>query len=328
MKELVRILYMGTPDFAVPALDALYGAGVPPICVVTQPDRPRGRGHRLIPSPVKARAEELGLPVIQPESLRQGSEWGNALAKARPDLIVVCAYGKILPKDTLDAPRFGCVNIHASLLPKYRGAAPIHRAIEAGDRESGVTLMYMSEGMDEGDSMASRSVPIAGMNTGEATGVLAGVGAELLLDELPRIIGGAARREPQDDAAATYAPPVRKEEGHIDFSLAPDRIERKVRAMTPSPGAYAFLAGDKVKVWEARASARGADEQAKEVDEQARRPAPRPGEITRADGGVIEVLAARGGAVCILRLQSPGGKPMGAAEWLRGHSIAPGAVFE
>jgi methionyl-tRNA formyltransferase len=273
---------------------------------------------------VKARAVELGLPVLQPESLREGEEWENALAEARPDLIVVCAYGKILPKDTLGAPRFGCVNIHASLLPKYRGAAPVHRAIEAGDSESGVTLMYMSEGMDEGDIMASRAVSIAGMNTGEATEVLAKAGAALLLDEAPLIIGGAARREPQNDAEATYAPPVRKEEGHIDFSLAPDRIERKVRAMTPSPGAYAFLGGDKVKVWEVCAFPDGADG----AGEPAGGGALRPGEVARADAGVIKVAAGRGGAIGILRLQSPGGKPMNAAEWLRGRRIAPGAVFE
>jgi methionyl-tRNA formyltransferase len=320
MNEAVRILYMGTPDFAVPALDALVSAGFRPVGVVTQPDRPRGRGHRSVPSPVKARARELGLPVLQPESLRE-EEWENALAEARPDLIVVCAYGKILPKDTLDAPRLGCVNIHASLLPKYRGAAPIHRAIEAGERESGVTLMYMSEGMDEGDIMASRSVPLTDMNTGEATGVLARLGAALLLDELPLIIAGAARREPQNGAEATYAPPVRKEEGHIDFSLAPERIEWKVRAMTPSPGAYAFLGGEKVKVWEARASA-------EETDDPAGGAAPRSGRIVRADAGDMRVAAGCGGAVSLLKLQSPGGKPMSAAEWLRGHRIEPGAAFE
>jgi methionyl-tRNA formyltransferase len=315
MNEPPRIIYMGTPDFAVPALEALYGAGFGPALVVTRPDRPRGRGHRLSPPPVKAKATELGLPVLQPESLRDGGEWDAAL-DVRPDLIVVCAYGKILPKDTLDAPRFGCVNIHASLLPKYRGAAPVHRAVEAGDSESGVTLIYMSEGMDEGEIIASRAVSIEGMNSGEAAESLAKLGADVLMDELPAIMNGSARREPQDGAKATYAPPVRREEGHIDFARAPEDIARKVLAMTPFPGAYAFLGGEKIKVKEVRAA-----------DARSEGESPRPGEITGVDGGVLRVAAGQGGAVEITRLQSPGGKPMGAAEWLRGHTPAQGAAF-
>jgi methionyl-tRNA formyltransferase len=321
MNEPPRIIYMGTPDFAVPALETLCGAGLSPVLVVTRPDRPRGRGHRLAPPPVKERAAELGLPVLQPESLRDGGEWDAALPDARPDLIVVCAYGKILPKDTLDAPRFGCVNIHASLLPKYRGAAPVHRAVEAGDSESGVTLIYMSEGMDEGDIIASRAVSIAGMNSGEAAGSLAKLGADLLMDELPAIMSGSARREPQDGARATYAPPVRREEGHIDFTRTPEDIQRKVLAMTPFPGAYALLGGEKIKVKEVRAPSGAAD--ARPEDESSR-----PGEIMGADSGVLRVAAGQGGAVEITRLQSPGGKPMGAAEWLRGHAPARGAAFE
>jgi methionyl-tRNA formyltransferase len=311
---------MGTPDFAVPALDALRESGVDLVCVVTRPDRPRGRGHKTVSTPVKARAESLGLPVIQPESLARDGEWGAALAKARPDLIVVCAYGKILPKDTLDFPKLGCVNIHASLLPKYRGSAPVHRAVEAGESESGVTLMYMSEGMDEGDMIASRSIPIAGMNSGEATEALAELGAGLLLDELPAIVGETARREPQDGGEATYAPPVRREEGHIDFTRAPEAVVRKVLAMTPSPGAYAFLGGDKIKVWEARVPGEAADVSATR-DERL------PGEVTRANG-VVTVAAGQRGVVDIMRLQSPGGKQMSAADWLRGHSIGAGVAFE
>jgi methionyl-tRNA formyltransferase len=308
-------MYMGTPDFAVPALDALRESGVDPVCVATRPDRPSGRGHRIVPAPVKARAEALGLPVVQPESLSRDGEWGAALEKACPDLIVVCAYGKILPKDTLDFPRLGCVNIHASLLPKYRGSAPIHRAVAAGERESGVTLMYMSEGMDEGDMIAARSIPIAGMNSGEVTVALAKLGAGLLLDELPAILGGAARREPQSDGEATYAPPVRREEGHIDFGGAPDAVVRQVLAMTPSPGAYAFLGGDKIKVWEARVS----------PDESGGRGGPGAVLCTR---GVVTVATGERGAVDIVRLQSPGGKAMGAADWLRGHGLEQGAAFE
>jgi methionyl-tRNA formyltransferase len=317
----LNIMYMGTPDFAVPALDVLQGSGLGPVSVVTRPDRPRGRGHRLTPSPVKARAEELGLHVFQPESLQSGGEWETILAQTRPDLIVVCAYGKILPKGTLETPRLGCVNIHASLLPKYRGAAPIHRAVEAGDGESGVTLIYMSEGMDEGDVIASRATPIAGMSSGEATEVLARLGADLLSDELPAIVGGVARREPQNGAEATYAPPVRREEGHIDFSGTPSEIERKVLAMTPAPGAYAFLGGVKVKLWEVRAAEY-------EADAPARREAARRGEVVSTDGGVIAVATDRGGVALITRIQSPGGRPMDAGSWLRGHGIRLGTAFE
>ncbi|MDR1042810.1 MAG: methionyl-tRNA formyltransferase [Clostridiales Family XIII bacterium] len=317
----LRVMYMGTPDFAVPALDALHGSpGVSIVCVVTRPDRPRGRGHKTVSTPVKARAESLGLPVVQPESLDQGGEWGAALDQARPDLIVVCAYGKILPKDSLDFPRLGCVNIHASLLPGYRGSAPVHRAVEAGESESGVTLMYMSEGMDEGDMIASRSMPIAGMNSGEATEALAGLGAGLLLDELPAIAGETARREPQNGDEATYAPPVRREEGHIDFTRTQEAVVRKVLAMTPSPGAYTFLGGDKIKVWEARVSGDAANAPAESGE-------PRPGRVV-CTRGIITVDTGRGGAVEIVRLQSPGGKPMGAADWLRGHSIGADAAFE
>jgi methionyl-tRNA formyltransferase len=304
---------MGTPDFAVPALDALRDCGADVVCVVTQPDRRRGRGHRTAPGPVKVRAEELGIPVVQPASLREGREWPDALAEVRPDLIVVCAYGKILPKDTLDAPRLGCVNIHASLLPAYRGAAPVHRAVEAGDRESGVTLMYMSEGLDEGDIIASRRVSIEGMNTGEVSDALAALGAELLSDELPAIVNGEARREPQNEEGASYAPPVSRDEGHVDFTRTPEEVVRKVLAMTPSPGAYALMDGDKLKIWEARVpDVSGC--------------AGCPGEVT-AKGGVMMVTAGRGGVVEITRIQSPGGKPMSAADWLRGHDVKPGATF-
>jgi methionyl-tRNA formyltransferase len=323
MNEPLRVMYMGTPDFALPPLNSLNDSDIDIVCVVTRPDRPRGRGHRTVPAPVKARAEELGLPVIQPESLDHDGEWGKALDRTRPDLIVVCAYGKILPKDTLDFPRLGCVNIHASLLPKYRGSAPIHRAVEAGDSESGVTLMHMSEGMDEGDMISSRAIPISGMTSGEVAEALAKLGAELLLDELPAIAGGTARREPQNGGEATYAPPVQREEGHIDFSQTPDAVVRKVLAMTPSPGAYAFLSGDKIKVWEARVS----DEAANAFSGSGGPDGSRPGKVACARG-VIAVAAGRRGAVGINRLQSPGGRPMSAADWLRGHSVGADAVFE
>jgi methionyl-tRNA formyltransferase len=261
---------------------------------------------------------DLGIDVLQPASLKLNAEWESALAKARPDVIVVCAYGKILPKDTLDFPKLGCVNIHASLLPKYRGAAPIHRAVEAGETESGVTLMYMSEGMDEGDMIASRAIPITGMNSGDATEALARLGADLLSDELPHIIGCTARREPQDEEYATYAPPILKEEGLIDFTQSSEAVVNKVLAMTPLPGAYAFLRGEKIKVWEARVPGGIVSGKSGPV---------RAGEITGI-GGVIRVAAGQGGAIEITKVQSPGGKAMNSADWLRGHGVEPGESFE
>jgi methionyl-tRNA formyltransferase len=256
--------------------------------------------------------------VIQPETLKGGAGWEDSLAEACPDLIVVCAYGKILPKGSLDFPRLGCVNIHASLLPKYRGAAPVHRAIEAGEHETGVTLMRMSEGLDEGDMIARRSLLTEGMNTGEATDALARIGAELLMDELPAIIDGSARREPQDGAFATYAPPVEKAEGHVDFSASTDAVCRKILAMTPFPGAYAYLGGEKIKLIEAV--------KCTEVPE-APDGADESGGIAGTDGGVIKVRAGEG-FVGITKLQAPGGKPMKVSDYLRGRRPDIGAKFE
>jgi methionyl-tRNA formyltransferase len=255
---------------------------------------------------------------LQPESLRDSIAWNEALAKAAPDLIVVCAYGKILPKETLETPRLGCVNIHASLLPKYRGAAPIHRAVEAGEPETGVTLMFMSEGLDEGDMIAARSMPIEGMNAGEVTEALAKIGAELLADELPAIIEGVAVRTPQDANGATYAPPVQKEEGRINFSADAKTVCRKILAMTPSPGAYAFLGDDKTKLIRAEASSRQESAGSRDIV---------PGTVLNTDGGTVNVASGHSGIVAIERLQSPGGKPMDSADWLRGHKIENGAIF-
>jgi methionyl-tRNA formyltransferase len=319
MSKPIKIMYMGTPEFAVPALSVLEARGYDIVSVVTQPDRPRGRGHKLTPSPVKTKAEELGLPVLQPESLRNNTAWDEALAKAAPDLIVVCAYGKILPKETLETPHFGCVNIHASLLPKYRGAAPIHRAVEAGDSNTGITLMFMSEGLDEGDMIAAKPMSIEGMNSGEVTGALATIGAELLVDELPAIIGGTAIRTPQAAGEATYAPPVQKEEGRINFDADAKAVCRKILAMTPSPGAYAFLGDEKTKLIRAKASARPESAGLRDIV---------PGMVLSTDGGTINVASGRSGIVAIEKLQSPGGKPMGSADWLRGHKIENDAMFK
>ena len=220
----MRIVYMGTPDFAVPALEKLYREGYEIPFVVTQPDAVRDRGKKVKFSPVKEKALELGLRVEQPQKLRKDQEFLRLLKDTAPDLIAVAAYGQILPKEVLEIPVMGCVNIHGSLLPRFRGAAPVQRAIMEGDRETGITIMYMAEGIDTGDMLAKRSTPVD-HKTGQQ-----------LHDELAR---------------ATYAPMISKKEGHIDFSQSPDRIERSVRAFDPWPGTYAYLGEKMMKIWQA-----------------------------------------------------------------------------
>ncbi|MDR0817244.1 MAG: methionyl-tRNA formyltransferase [Clostridiales Family XIII bacterium] len=314
MTNQAKIIYMGTPDFAVPALSLLFEAGYDITYVVTQPDRPRGRGHKLAPSPVKSKALELGLKVLQPERIRGDDDFVAALREASPDLIVVAAYGKILTKEVLDIPQLGCVNIHASLLPKYRGAAPVHRAIEAGEEETGVTLMYMSEGLDEGDMIASSSISVGAMNSGQVTDRLAQAGAELLISRMDLILSGRAHRTPQDDASSTYARPVSKDEGHIDFSDSARAVVRKVRAMTPQPGAFAYLGGEKVRIIEAECA--GSNEETKTdagMDDA-------PGTIENGETDGVLVSTGKG-LVVFKTIQMPGKKPVKVKDYLRGNSF-------
>jgi methionyl-tRNA formyltransferase len=307
---------MGTPDFAVPALRAL--ADVAEIVlVVTQPDRPGGRGHKLVPPPVKKTALGLGLEVAQPERLKDNEEFLHRLEILSPDLIVVAAYGKLLPKVVLQIPACGCVNIHASLLPKYRGAAPIHRAVAAGESESGITLMYMAEGLDCGDMIASESTGIEALNTGEAYAVLAELGAVLLMKNLKSILDGSALRIPQDESAASYAPPVEKSELKLDFTRSAAELVNHIRAMEP-PGAFALLDGIQMKLRRARAECRatcpGEGESAK------------PGSVLAATAQGVYIAAGEGVVVAEI-LQLPGKKPLHAAEFLRGNRIEPGMHF-
>ncbi|MDR1953057.1 MAG: methionyl-tRNA formyltransferase [Clostridiales Family XIII bacterium] len=312
----VKIVYMGTPDFALPALSALVHEDWNVSLVVTQPDRPRGRGKSVTPSPVKLRASELCLPIAQPDRIKDNAEFVNLITDLHPDLIVVAAYGKILPRELLDIPRFGCVNIHASLLPKYRGAAPIHRAVEAGETETGVTLMYMAEELDAGDIIAAARIDIAGMNTGQVHDLLAPLGAKLLTDTLPAIVAGTAPRVTQDHDAATYAPMVRKEEGHIDFNAPACVIGNKIRAMNPAPGAYAFLDDMQMKIVRARVC----------EDAPNAETAPKPGTLLCVSQDGITV-AARDGVVILDVIQAPGKKPLRVSEYLKGNAIDLGGVF-
>lgn len=253
----IRIVFMGSPEFALPSLQRL--ASAYEICgVVTQPDRASGRGRELKPPPVKVLAQELGIPFIQPEKLRL-PEPMDRLRAWHPDLIVVAAYGQILKPDVLDLPRYGCINVHASLLPRWRGAAPVNAAILAGDVETGVTIMKMDAGLDTGPMYAKRSIPIGtGDTTGAMLDALSHLGADLLQDVLPDILAGNLQPQPQSETGMTYAPMLKKEDGLLDFDQAADELERRVRAMSPWPGAWFFWSGAPLKVARASVKMEGA----------------------------------------------------------------------
>jgi methionyl-tRNA formyltransferase len=297
----MRIIFMGTPDFAVPALRALHGAGHEIACVYTQPPRAAGRGKKLTPSPVQRAAEELGLEVRAPVSLK-GAEAQEAFAALKADVAVVAAYGLILPQAVLDAPRHGCLNIHASLLPRWRGAAPIHRAIAAGDEMTGVTIMQMEAGLDTGPMLHTVETAIGRKTTGELTTELADLGAAAMLDVLADL--AAFPPEPQDDAAALYAPKIDKAEARIDWAADAAVIERMVRALAPFPGAWFEIGTERVKLLLAEVA-----------------------EGTGAAGDVLDdslTIACGVGALRPLKLQ-PAGKPaMDLAAFLNGRKVAAG----
>lgn len=244
---MTKVIFMGSPEFALPSLRALAGA-YEVAGAVTQPDRASGRGRELKPPPVKTLALELGIPVVQPEKLRAPEALERLRAWA-PDLIIVAAYGQILKPDVLDLPRYGCLNVHASLLPRWRGAAPIQAAILHGDEETGVTIMKMDAGLDTGAMLAKKSMRLTPDDTaGSVTDALSHLGADLLVDTLPRWIAGEIKPEPQDDSLSTYAPMLKKEEGRLDFTREAVELERHVRALNPWPGAFMDFDGAILKV--------------------------------------------------------------------------------
>lgn len=249
--NLPRTVFMGSPDFAVPALRALAAAKYPVVGVITQPDRPAGRGNVLTPPLVKVAALELGLEVCQPEKLR-APEAMQQLQTWNPDLIVVAAFGQILRPEVLTLPRYGCVNIHASLLPRHRGAAPIQAAILAGDNETGITIMLMDEGIDTGPTLSQRSIEIRPTDTGGSLFErLSVMGGELLLETLPRYLGSELLPQPQPAEGATYAPMLKKEDGLLDFTRPAAELERKIRAFQPWPGAFMQWQGAPLKIHKA-----------------------------------------------------------------------------
>lgn len=316
-----RTVFMGSPEFALPSLRRLIEAGYPIVGVYTQPDRPVRRGRELIetPPPVKRLARSAGLPVFQPERLR-GPALDGLVALA-PDLIVVAAYGLILPRRALDLPRHGCVNVHASLLPRHRGAAPIAGAILSGDAETGVTLMLMDAGIDTGPAIAQAAEPIRPDDTtGTLTPRLADLGADLLARTLPDWIAGRIDPQPRDESQATYWPLVKREDARLDWSRPAVELERAVRAYQPWPVAYAVWAGREIRILTAAVLP---DVQAAE-----------PGEVIEGRNldqiGVrrAPVVGTGAGGLALLRVQPAGGRPVDGAAFLNGHPGIIGARLE
>jgi methionyl-tRNA formyltransferase len=308
----LRALFFGSPVFAVPSLDALH-ALAEVVGVVCQPDRPAGRGLVLTPPAVKVRAAALGLPVVQPTKLRTG-EFGQWVRDRRVDVALVVAYGRILPKDVLEGPRLGCVNVHASLLPKYRGAAPITWAVVHGETESGVTLMKLDEGMDTGPTFARAVTPVGPDETaGELSERLATLGAAAVTEWLPRYVDGACALEPQDDARATTAPMLDKPHGRIDWTRAARRVHDHVRGMSPWPGAFTTAREKTLKV------------RATRVVNAAPGPAG-PGQVIVADKSRV-LVACSEGCVELASVQPEGKRPMSGAEWAMGRGVAEGDIL-
>ena len=324
MTSTLRVAFAGTPEFAQIALAAIHQAGFPIIAVLSQPDRPAGRGMQLQASPVKQYAVSHGFePILQPPSLRrtgkypqEAAEAIDALAAQRPDVMVVAAYGLILPQEVLDLPRFGCINIHASLLPRWRGAAPIHRAIEAGDAESGITLMQMDAGLDTGDMISMEHAPIGLTDTtGTLHDTLAALGGRMVVEALTKLAqnGGKLPATQQPTEGVTYAEKIAKDEAALDWSRQSAALLRQVHAFNPFPGASATLDGVTIKFWQAEALA----------DKPA---AAEPGTVLTANADGV-TIACGAGALRVTQLQKPGGKRLPAREFLQGLAIQPGQRF-
>ncbi len=299
---MARVVFMGTPEFAVPTLLALHES-YQVVGVVTQPDRPAGRGRRLVASPVKEAAVARELPLFQPVTLRRPEAVAH-VAAWQPDVIVVAAFGQILRSQVLDLPAHGCLNVHASLLPRYRGAAPVPAAILAGEAVTGVTIMHMDEGMDTGPILAQAEWPIAAEDTtASLTAALAELGAQLLVETLPAWLAGEIQARPQDHSLATYCRPLKKEDGWLDWTQSAAYLDRQVRACDPWPGAYTTWQGQRLKVPNARARPEWVAEE-------------EPGRVVELDPGIG--IVTRQGVLELLEVQLAGKKPMVAEQFARG----------
>lgn len=317
------IVFFGTPQFAVPTLQRLLDSTHTVAGVVTQPDRPRGRGQRVTDAPVKALAVERHIPVMQPERLKP-PDVAEAMRAWQPDLCVVAAYGRIIPEHLLAVPRLGMINVHASLLPRYRGAAPVHRAVIDGEGETGVTIMRVVKELDAGAMFAKATRPIGPDETSDVVeAALAELGANLLVQVVEQIAAGTAREEPQDPARATYAPRLTKEEGLIDWSQPSLVIHNRVRGLYPWPHAYTFLEGARLIVLRSRVDPPDLEGPRRNEDQT---PA-LPGTIVDVSRDAIHVATGEGGPLAIVEVQPEGRRPMPVRDFLAGHPIRPGAVL-
>ena len=314
----MKILFMGTPDFAVFSLKSLVeyskNSDITICGVITQPDKPKGRGYALLPTPVKAYALEEGLSVYQPETLKDES-FAELLLSLSPDLIIVVAYGKILPKNVIDFPKYGCINVHGSLLPEYRGAAPMQRAIIDGKDETGITIMYMAEGLDTGDMLLRRALPIKESdnfeNVHDGLGIL---GAQMLTEIIPMLRDGSAVRIPQDDALSSYAKKITKDDCVIDFSKSAKTVHNQIRGLSPIPLAFTHTPNGKLLKL---ISSRIADTETAHD---------KVGEVLSLDGAIE--ISCKKGSIYIDKVLPEGKARMGAADFIRGRNISVGDIFQ
>ncbi|PYZ93200.1 methionyl-tRNA formyltransferase [Salipaludibacillus keqinensis] len=298
----MKIVFMGTPDFAVPVLHKMVDRGYEIALVVTQPDRPKGRKQVLTPPPVKQAAENLNIPVFQPEKIK--NDW-TKVQEVNPDLIVTAAFGQILPKELLDIPNKGCINVHASLLPKYRGGAPIHQSVIDGEKETGITIMYMVEKLDAGDIIAQRSIPIlAEDTTGTMHDKLSELGADLLLETLPLIESGRASSVPQVEEKVTFSPNIKKDQEKIHWTKTATDIHNQIRGLNPWPVAFTEVQGKRFKIWESQILSEQTDQQ--------------PGTVIDLTNETIHVACGEGTVLSLLKVQPSGKKPMDVSTFLRG----------
>ncbi len=298
---------MGTTDYAVRCLEAMLEAGYVPAAVCTKADRPKNRGMKLAFSPVKEYALRAGLPILQPESLKS-EETLSALRELEADLFVVVAYGKLLPREVLEMPKMGCINVHGSLLPKYRGAAPIQWAVLNGEKVAGVSVMYLAEAMDAGDVIDTASLEVReGESFGSVYERLKDLGGELLVRTLPAILEGRAKAVPQNEAEATYAPPITREHSGIDWSWPAEKVFHRICGLDPRPGARAALGGAEYKVFSPELTGMHSELP--------------PGSLLPEKKN-LEVVCGDGGVLRLREIQAPGGRRMRAADYLRGHSLS------
>jgi methionyl-tRNA formyltransferase len=309
----MKIAFMGTPEFAVTVLEGLLNTKHEVGLVATQPDKAKNRGKKIQYTPVKEKALEHNIKVLQPEKVRGNEEFLEELKDYRPDIIVVVAYGQILPKEVLELPKYGCINVHASLLPRLRGAAPIQRAIIEGDEETGVTIMQMSEGLDTGDMLAKESIKIGTMNYSMLHDALAEIGARLMVYTLDLIEEGKISPEPQDDSKSSYAKMVFKQEGKIDFTRQPEAVERLIRGFDPWPGAFCEYEDMVMKLWKAQPLCENTGKE--------------PGTIIEVSARGIKI-ACGDGALLVSEIQIPGKKRVAVSEYLKGNQIKEGIILK